>query len=100
MATYSDHNGYFIMVVSVAVQTPKLCPRMCLMCAAVAHASKENQLWATRADYDLVILPGQSEKNSSARDRQKRINPDAIAQRDIVIARTTKGQVCHTSSIK
>ena len=63
MATYSDHNGYFIMVVSLAAQTLKLCRRMCLMCAAVAYASKENQLCATRLDCDVVILPGQSEKN-------------------------------------
>ena len=63
MVTYSDHNGNFIMVVSVAVQTLKLCRRMCLMCAAVAHASKENQLYATRVDGDVVILPGQSTKN-------------------------------------
>ena len=62
MATSSDHNGYFIMVASVAVQTLKLCHRICLMCAAVAHASKENQLCATSVDGDVVILPGQSEK--------------------------------------
>ena len=44
MATYSDHNGYFIVVVAVAVQSLKLYRRMCLMCAAVAHASKESHL--------------------------------------------------------
>ena len=99
MATYADHNGYFIVVVSVAVQTSKLCPRMCLMCAAVAHASKENQLCATRVDYDLVILPGQSKKIFCHRPTNSN-NLDANAQRDIVIARTTKGKVFHSSSIK
>ena len=70
MATYSDHNGYFIMVVSVAVQTLKLCRRMCLMCAAVANASKENQLCATGVDGDVVISPGQSEPQT--KEQQER----------------------------
>ena len=59
------------MVVSVAIQPLKHCRRMCLMCAAVAHASKENQLCAIRVNGDVVIIPVQSEKkDSSATDQQ------------------------------
>ena len=58
------------MVVFVAVQTLKLCRRMCLMCAAVARASKENPLCATRVDGDVVLLSGQSETNYFATDQQ------------------------------
>ena len=100
MATYSDHNGYFIMVVSVAVQTLKRCCRMCLMCAAIAHATKENQLCATRVDGDVVILQVQSEKKFFCHRPTDSKNLDAIARQDIVTARTTKGKVCNSSSIK
>ena len=73
---------------------------MCLVCAAVARASKENQLCATRVDGDVVILQGQSEKNSSGSDQQTTTTLMPIRKHDIVIARTTKGEVRHSSSIK
>ena len=76
------------MVVSLAAQTLKLCRRMCLMCAAVAHASKENQLCATRLDCDVVILPSQSEKIFCHRPTNSN-NLDAIAPSDICLVERT-----------
>ena len=90
MSTYSDHNGYFIMVDSVAIRNLKLCRRMCLMCAEVAQASTWNQLCATRVDGDVVTLPCQSDKKFFTHRPTNSKRLDSIAQQDIVTARTTK----------